>query len=349
MPNATFNNNIICLGQKGDKSIVYCLQGNNGKVLWKWSDIFLSNEVFFISRSLHLSNNNLVIKNASKTYIINMETGSTIWRTITQYNGGFNGTGTKGIANLFFFFGGQGAALYGNIEKQQEFLYRVVTPQQFGEIASVYLPTPFIDDRSDTILITPINRFNNITNTGKTYISLYNFSQRKELYSTACNPDTSIWNDGGTYGLPIVWNSRIFITVNTSILCHDLRTGKALWRRDFPADFGFAGITLANGKIIGNCENEIMYALDPETGATLWQEPSSGTSSTPFVMNGVIYLAGGGDGMFHAIDADTGKHIWRIASPEAQRGVYFFDHVTGADGRVFVSSRTTMYCYKAAR
>jgi outer membrane protein assembly factor BamB len=66
-------------------------------------------------------------------------------------------------------------------------------------------------------------------------------------------------------------------------------------------------------------------------------------------MNGVLYLAGGGDGMFHAIDAANGKEIWKIPCPEANRNIYFYGHVTGADGKVFVSSYTTMYCYKAAR
>jgi outer membrane protein assembly factor BamB len=53
--------------------------------------------------------------------------------------------------------------------------------------------------------------------------------------------------------------------------------------------------------------------------------------------------------MFHAIDAANGKQIWKIPCPEANRNIYFYGHVTGADGKVFVSSYTTMYCYKAAR
>ena len=68
-------------------------------------------------------------------------------------------------------------------------------------------------------------------------------------------------------------------------------------------------------------------------------------------MNGVIYFTGGGDGLLHAVDAKTGQHIWKKESPDLARndGAWFFDSVTGADGKIYVSSYLSLFCYKAAR
>jgi outer membrane protein assembly factor BamB len=356
MPRTTYKNNVLCLGEQQGRSVVFLKDAKTGQTIWSWKDVFPSrnSQILSIGASIHVFENNLIIKDAGNTYHIDLETGKTLWKTQTLHNDGFSGLGTTGIGNLYFFPGTSGylATLsVGDSKLQKESIFYSVSPRTLDENVNAPLVTAFVDKSSqNTLIIIPYTRLNNTTNLVSWHYVVYNFTKKIEDLSITLKLDTIKNRFGGFYGTPIIYNNRVFFAVGSSILCCDLASGTQLWRKDFPADFLFSGITLAEDKIIGNCENEIMYALNPESGDILWQEPSSGTSSTPFFMNGVIYLAGGGDGIFHAIDATTGKHIWRIASPEnSGNGRFFFDYVTGADGKVFVSSRTTMYCYKAAR
>lgn len=94
-----------------------------------------------------------------------------------------------------------------------------------------------------------------------------------------------------------------------------------------------------------------MYALNPDTGAILWQTRTSGTMSRPWYMNGAIYGIGGGDGLLHALNADDGKYFWKIECPDVGRSssANFIGYVTGADGRIYAGGGYNMYCYKAAK
>jgi outer membrane protein assembly factor BamB len=140
-------------------------------------------------------------------------------------------------------------------------------------------------------------------------------------------------------------------TSRSYILAFELKSGKLLWKERFPSLFSGSGILYHDGMIIGNCEDTFMYALDANTGKQLWATKTSDTSSRLFDMNGVIYFTGGGDGLLHAVDAKTGRHIWKKESPDLARnsGAWFFDSVTGADGKIYVSSYLSLFCYKAAR
>jgi outer membrane protein assembly factor BamB len=178
-------------------------------------------------------------------------------------------------------------------------------------------------------------------------LTMYNLTQNKELYTKTILGD----NNGAFARPPILQNSILYFDAGPWIYAFDLKTGNQIWREVFPSPFSFSGIIYHDGMIIGNCEDTFMYALDAKTGRQLWATKTAGTSSRLFEMNGVIYFTGGGDGLLHAVDAKTGKHIWKKESPDLQRnsGASFFDSVTGADGKIYVSSYLSLFCYKAAR
>ena len=67
---------------------------------------------------------------------------------------------------------------------------------------------------------------------------------------------------------------------------------------------------------------------------------------------------GGGDGLLHAVEVATGKHLWRLQSPDQKgnRGAFFKRDVRvvpaegeGEKGKVLVSSYLSAFCYEAAR
>jgi len=58
-----------------------------------------------------------------------------------------------------------------------------------------------------------------------------------------------------------------------------------------------------------------VYAYDAATGATKWAFPTAGAvHNTPLYSNGVVYAVTG-DRTFYAINATTGKQLWKLAIP----------------------------------
>jgi len=102
------------------------------------------------------------------------------------------------------------------------------------------------------------------------------------------------------------------------------------WPKDGPAvewkipvGSGFAGVTVAEGKVflfhrIG--DDEILAAFDPVTGKALWTfayatkyrddfQFDNGPRCVPLIAKGVAYLYGA-NGDLHAVETKTGKALW---------------------------------------
>ncbi len=75
-------------------------------------------------------------------------------------------------------------------------------------------------------------------------------------------------------------------------------------------------------------------------------------------LDGIVYFVGGGDGLLHAVEVETGRHVWRLHSPdlEENNGAWFKGDIRvlssfgeGTKGKVIVSSYLSAFCYEAAR
>jgi outer membrane protein assembly factor BamB len=94
------------------------------------------------------------------------------------------------------------------------------------------------------------------------------------------------------------------------------------------------------------------WVADVYTGRQLWSTPSHGTSSTLNYLNGVVYFASMGDGRVHAVDAQTGKYLWRIEPPDdsgLKDECAVIPGQNGEKGKVIVSTFLNGYCYEAER
>ena len=345
-PKFLYKNNIICHAIRQGNSVILALDKNSGKVLWQWSDKIDAHGIR--TEGIHQYQTTLVWRYTGRVYGINLDNGQTVWKErITHPRGWFGSDDISGIGERFLFHTGHKEFFSGYTGKGNLKQYPTLTEQTVSRYSSTAM---FINESSnsienaalnDTIAILP---FGNLTEIGFTVLNL---TQNKQIYTSSLPGDTS-----GVFFLPpILHDKKIFFASGSYILAFDLFTGKLLWKERFPSLFSGSGIIYYDGMIIGNCEDTFMYALDAKTGKQLWATKTSGTSSRLFEMNGVIYFTGGGDGLLHAIDAKTGKHIWKKESPDESRfnGAWFFDSVTGADGKIYVSSYISLFCYKAAR
>ena len=328
---------LIIGGDNNGKQVLYCLDKATGKNIWQWSDFITQRENIF-SITTYIYQQNFVFQTSSGTYIIDIETGRTISKKTPQGDGGQYVTG---IGEVYYYKSGFATIFQGNLRTGVVNELDIV-PKPNGFRFSIQQPTPFITQNGDTMLVMITTKVRNDNSAiAQSTLLCYNLTQRRIVYD-------SLQQDVGSVHRCIIANNKIYLSGNATIRCHDLTTGRLIWRQEFTAGFLFSGIIVADGKVFGACEDTNLYGLDAETGRILWKHPIAGTTRRPFYMNGVVYIS---KGKLYAVDAITGEILWNRECPEQAQNssVYFFGYVTGSEGKIYVQSYKSAYCYKAAR
>ncbi len=376
----TYNNGVLApcatgaavvegLPSRSDKGGLIMLDADTGKERWRWADYLFSRESFDIHYG-HIYDGCLLISNSPRSHCIDLNTGKTIWQKWKQ-DTVYSVYTMTGIGDKYFFCGhidkpGEARmkyALYeGNVlEPTPEKM--IVNPQlpveYFGD---VLIPTGAVTvqvtvaDR-DTLLVvdyqtpTAQARFNYI----RPVFGLYNYSDKSWVYQ-----DIPLVEPGqGTVvdGVPIIHEGKVYHTVDRYITCHDLLSGQLIWRQEFTQNFSVSGFVIAEGLVVGNCQNGNLYGLDALTGSVRWIEKSSGSSTKLVYQDGFVYFTGGGNGLLHAVEVQTGKTHWKLRSQDAEKDSWAFFHYFvagipaqgGKKGKVFASTGINIVCYEAIR
>src|SRR5215467_14412513 len=129
---------------------------------------------------------------------------------------------------------------------------------------------------------------------------------------------------------PIVNGGVIFVTApNNQVIALDAKTGAILWRYKRPRPSGALvlhdtsrGVALYGNNVYFAAGESIVVALDARTGKEVWTTTVADNkaayyiSLAPLVANGKVMVGtSGGEygvrGFVAALDADTGKELWR--------------------------------------
>ena len=340
-----------------------------GKIQWNWKDYMRSNDA--LDLYIHyVVGKYLITTDGPSSHCIDIEIGKTVWKKIKRDGLTANPIVT-GIGDKYFFCGRKysqadtqsiGAVYMGNVLEptEEELIVTPLLPKELpgetwiGAGATSLLAFTY---NKDTCLVIdyqtgspPYNQ-----NIIRSVYGLYNVSKRQWIYA---NKPLTAPNYGTTVdGLPVIYNGRVYHSAGRYFTCHDLATGAKVWERAFGGNFLFSGFIIADGIIVANSEDTYIYGLDPITGSERWREKSSGTSTRLVYQDGVVYYAGGGDGLLHAVDVQTGKHLWKLQSPDFRTNsdAYFWGMVAGLPaqngkkGRIFASTGLNVYCYEAVK
>ncbi len=362
--------NVIVGGNKDNKRQLIGLDSETGESVWAWSDLLglLSNPTYpdpiaIDENEYHFYQNKWVFILGSSTYCIDVDTGKTFWKHKIKLDR-FGNCG--GIGNLYFNSGKP----YG--ESSEEDLY---VGQVVGNSVEQVLLRPTYDhaneDRnslskgyinrvvpfaigSDSLLAVLFIDPGKMNKQYQTAMGLYNYTQRKWVYERVVlnGPDQF-----SNVNWAKLYNGKLYHSSGRSMQCNDVMTGEELWRSSFDQGFVSSGFIIEEGKIFANNDNRYTYCLDPQTGRQLWKEESSGSASPISYLNGVLYFMGGGDGRLHAIDATSGKHLWRLRSPDVDKnsGAFFYGTCVavpgqgGSKGRIVATTGLNAYGYEAIR
>lgn len=177
--------------------------------------------------------------------------------------------------------------------------------------------------------------------------SVYAGSRDNHLYSLNASTGTVNWQYSTSVGdgfSLVVADSMIYfgsedgyfnaLDASTGELIERIKTGRVLW-----PSVVLRGVVYASGR--GS-----LTALDAVTLESLWEyDVGGGLVGTPFVAGSTVYVQGWGraNTHVHAVDATSGKLVWRYEVGSTSAGVEPF----AADEILYTASRHGLYALDA--
>ncbi|MEC8669190.1 MAG: PQQ-binding-like beta-propeller repeat protein [Pseudomonadota bacterium] len=119
---------------------------------------------------------------------------------------------------------------------------------------------------------------------------------------------------------PVVADGRVFALDSSAKVTAVTTGGAAVWTRDLTppgdnsGDATGGGLAFGAGKLFVSTGFGLLTALDPATGAILWEQDLDATGTgTPTVAGDLVYIVSG-DATAWAIDVNSGRIKWQMAA-----------------------------------
>jgi eukaryotic-like serine/threonine-protein kinase len=170
---------------------------------------------------------------------------------------------------------------------------------------------------------------------------------------------------------PAVANGRVYAgSADGTLYALDARSGREVWRFDTEGHglesgkFGFdrrtiqASPSIAGGRVFIGSRDGFLYAVATATGKLAWRvdHHMSWVNTSPAIADGVVYAGSSDERFLQAVDARTGRELWRLAT---ERPVWSSPAVVGdmvyvgdGSGTIYAVERATgreRWRYKTGR
>jgi outer membrane protein assembly factor BamB len=228
------------------------INSNTGELLWKWDERYHHETEYEDISYYHLYNNLLTYIVGGRSYCINLNNGSTYWKTIR--NSSFFDM-IYGEDSIYFSFSDsetkyqeyservvfRGNILTGEIHEylSPNFTCAVIAPGD--RIGDVTAALPYTRDGVEHLVI--IWQEPPTTWDWQSYVGLYNCETQQWVYEKVLMDKPA--ESGVLLAPPVIYSGRVYANIGTHIVCHDIATGKQIWNKTFPHDFMFAGFIIA--------------------------------------------------------------------------------------------------------
>ncbi len=176
--------------------------------------------------------------------------------------------------------------------------------------------------------------------------AVYFASRDNNVYAVKASNGEYLWkyNTGSpVFSSPTVVNNVVYVANDVALYALDASAGTELW--SYSAYQTFSSPTVANGVVYFASDGSgTTYALNASTGGLVWSYfTGSGSSSSPAVANGAVYI--GGNNNVSALNASTGTLLWSYttggqvtSSPAVANGVVY---VGSNDNNVYALNAKT--------
>jgi outer membrane protein assembly factor BamB len=284
----TYNDGVIYVGCID--SYVYAFEAMTGKIKWK----YLLGPTGIESDAVYANGAVYVGCNDDYLYALDAETGQIKWKYLT----GSNISASPVIDKGYVYFGSSDGKLYA---------LDAIT----GKLKWAFQTGAMINQSAPELV------------DGVLYVG----SRDKYLYAIDAVTGTQKWKFFAGISLegssPTVANEVVYIggwyditdfSIAGSLYAVNANNGQLVWEQ-----LKNTGISsnpyVANGRIFVTADDLHIHALDAVTGAPIWKRQILPNSASPSVSNGVVYVGGGGYGIFFAFDAVTGAEKWKLSVP----------------------------------
>ncbi len=132
-------------------------------------------------------------------------------------------------------------------------------------------------------------------------------------------------------------------TFNHDVVGIDLQAKKIIWRyRDPDREFPYySSAALANGRVIVGGRDKSVHAIDAATGKGVWKFATRARVDSSPAIAGGRVYVGSSDGKFYVLDAQTGRKLW-----EYEVGDALTASPAIAAGRVVIGAQDgRLYCF----
>ena len=322
------NNVLFSLIYYSDTEILKMRDGKTGGIQWEWEPPFGKGYSSF-SNAVFLKENKLIYCGENEVYSINMDDGKTNWAYDNQ--AGMCGWPRIKVWGDFVYHIHQPCGAADNIaylvrtEIDDGTEWDTIFTQLIknGYSPGLELPDFWLNPQGDTILFF-INRMVNFSissdTSNKVDLLAFNLTQRKLEYEIEEFDATGKAN----FHPPLVWNNRIYVQGHHTIYCFDAASGQKLWASEYKGageHTSTGNLLIVNDKLVSYSNVGNFYVFDPWSGVEIRKVSDAGSNGPDMVAHeGIVYYGNIGDGRLHAIDVETGKHIWRERSPNRKNG-----------------------------
>ena len=166
------------------------------------------------------------------------------------------------------------------------------------------------------------------------------------------------------HGTPAVADGTVYVpSLRGTLYAVDAGTGELRWKVEPEApepplnlrSYSYYSPAVADGKVLwahqtrhGKASRGLLTALDPDTGAAIWEAPMTGATmsdGTPAVADGRVYVGNETADRVIAYDLQTGTQLWTAT---ARLGGWQDAAPTAVGGRVFIGSNNRVIARDAA-
>lgn len=326
---------------------VIAFDKHNGEQIWEWSDYLDPNTRLGPRNSYYRYENVLVITTGGQVYAIDLDTGTTLWKTWEEKHGGKSITGIGDQVYHVQFTENQTQhwiARANVFEGKWEKLYHYKQTDEF--VPHIFPPAIHINSEGDTALSFTQSLYDFTTYHAKFSLNFYNVSQDSTIYQVNIVPQTT-----NAIGRTVIHEDKVFFSVFDKLKCYKLIDGSELWEVSISNGIGIYPLIAdeTSQLFVGSAGiYPKLQAFDSKTGSKLWATESAGTSSPMDYRNGTIYYTGGRK--LWAVNAATGSLLWKIDAPGSQENNdVFFDAVVTIDqetGRLYTANYLQALCYE---
>lgn len=341
---------------------------SSGELIWEWGDFFYPEQEAINGRYIFEEDGILHWKTGNKAYWVDVRNGTTVQKYETDtfftiYRNDLNGTiywngietdslpGLKvtGVFTGDFYEPSPTLTLLPDVDTTKVFAD--------GRATSITTSLPVVIDGQPHLVVGWQQIFPPQWIV-QSYMGLYNLDEKEWVYNNIVLGEQHAW---GNIENPFVKNDNTIISnIRTKLFCYNYLTGQEIWSKEFDHKFTFSGYEISDGILVANCENGVLFGINPETGQTIWTGEGAGTSSYIHdrILNGVVYFVGGSSKYFHAVDIQTGQTLWKLDPDRYQETsntywnvgtVYCADLEDEKNGYIIIQNALNTYCFEAAK